>query len=284
VSEGGRVVVVTGLGGMGKALAKRLGSGSTVVLADANADTLKAAADQMRADGHRVIEHPTDVSDKTSVAALADTASGLGRVEVLVHTAGLSPVQASAEAILRVDLLGSALVLDAFASAIAEGGSGVVIASMAGSLQPIDPDLEHRLATTPTADLLGLPELTRAVAGDSATAYGLAKRVNQLRVRAASVIWGRRRARVNSISPGVISTPMGVAELQGPYGEIMRTMVDGSATGRLGTPEDIAGAVEFLTGPHSTFITGTDLLVDGGVVAALLTGSPRDPESGGHAD
>jgi NAD(P)-dependent dehydrogenase (short-subunit alcohol dehydrogenase family) len=269
---------------MGKALAKRLGSGSTVVLADFNADTLKTAADQMRADGHRVIEHQTDVSDKTSVAALADMASGLGRVEVLVHTAGLSPIQASAEAILRVDLLGSALILDVFASAIAEGGSGVVIASMAGSLQPIDPDLEHRLGTTRTADLLGLPELTRAVTGDSATAYGLAKRANQLRVRAASVIWGRRRARVNSISPGVISTPMGVAELEGPYGEIMRTMVDRSATGRLGTPDDIADAVEFLTGPHSTFITGTDLLVDGGVVAALLSGSHHDSESRLHTD
>jgi NAD(P)-dependent dehydrogenase (short-subunit alcohol dehydrogenase family) len=284
VSEGGRVVLVIGLGGMGSAVAKRLGSGSTVLLADFNSDTLKAAADQMRADGYRVIEHPTDVSDEASVAALADMASGLGRVEVLVHTAGLSPVQASAEAILRVDLLGSALILDAFASAIADGGSGVVIASMAGSLQPIDPDLEFQLATTPTADLLGLPELTRAATGDSATAYGLAKRANQLRVRAASVIWGRRRARVNSISPGVISTPMGVAELQGPYGDIMRTMVAGSATGRLGTPHDIAAAVEFLTGPHSTFITGTDLLVDGGVVAALLTGSPHGPGSRAHTD
>jgi NAD(P)-dependent dehydrogenase (short-subunit alcohol dehydrogenase family) len=279
MSEGGRVVVVTGLGGMGSAIAKRLGSGSTVVLADFNPDTLTAAADQMRADGYRVVEHPTDVSDETSVASLVDTASGLGRVEVLVHTAGLSPVQASAEAILRVDLLGSALLLDGFASAIADGGSGVVIASMAGSLQPIDPDLEHRLAITPTADLLGLPELRLAATGDPATAYGLAKRANQLRVRAASVTWGRRKARVNSISPGVISTPMGVAELQGPFGEVMRAMVAGSASGRLGTPHDIAAAVEFLIGPHATFITGTDLLVDGGVVAALLTAGPHRPES-----
>jgi NAD(P)-dependent dehydrogenase (short-subunit alcohol dehydrogenase family) len=279
MSEGGRVVVVTGLGGMGSAIAKRLGSGSTVVLADFNPDTLRAAADQMRADGYHVVDHLTDVSDETSVASLADTASGLGRVEVLVHTAGLSPVQASAEAILRVDLLGSALLLDAFASAIADGGSGVVIASMAGSLQPIDPDLEHRLATTPTADLLGLPELRLAAAGDPATAYSLAKRANQLRVRAASVTWGRRKARVNSISPGVISTPMGVAELQGPFGEVMRAMVAGSASGRLGTPQDIAAAVEFLSGPHATFITGTDLLVDGGVVAALLTAGPDGPES-----
>jgi NAD(P)-dependent dehydrogenase (short-subunit alcohol dehydrogenase family) len=259
---------------MGSAVAKRLGSGSTVVLADFNPDTLKSAADEMRAGGYRVVEHLTDVSDETSVASLAETASGLGRVDVLVHTAGLSPVQASVEAILRVDLLGSAWMLDAFASAIADGGAGVVIASMAGSLQPLAPDLERRLATTPTVDLLGLPELTLKAIPDPATAYGLAKRANQLRVRAASVVWGRRRARVNSISPGVISTPMGMAELQGPYGEVMRQMVAGSAAGRLGTPHDIAAAVDFLIGPHSTFITGTDLLVDGSAVASLLTGSP----------
>jgi NAD(P)-dependent dehydrogenase (short-subunit alcohol dehydrogenase family) len=259
---------------MGSAVAKRVGSGSTVVLADFNPDTLKTAADELRADGYRVVEHLTDVSDETSVASLAETANGLGRVEVLVHTAGLSPVQASVEAILRVDLLGPALMLDAFASVIADGGAGVVIASMAGSIHSLDPDLEHRLATTPTVDLLGLPELTLEAIPDSATAYGLAKRANQLRVRAASVIWGRRQARVNSISPGVISTPMGVAELQGPYGEVMREMVAGSATGRLGTPHDIAAAVEFFVGPHSAFITGTDLLVDGGVVASLLTRTP----------
>jgi NAD(P)-dependent dehydrogenase (short-subunit alcohol dehydrogenase family) len=269
MSEGDRVVVVTGLGGMGLAVARRLGPGSRLLLADVNSATLSEAVDALRAEGQQVAEQETDVSDPRSVAALASAAMEMGRVDVLVHTAGLSPVQASVGAILRVDLLGTALVLDAFALAIAPGGAGVFVASMAGTMFPQDPDLERRLATTPTAALLNLPELSEDAISDQGSAYGLAKRANQVRVRAASVQWGRRRARVNSISPGVISTSMGAAELEGASGEFMRSMVAGSGTGRIGTPDDIAAAAEFLTGPQSTFITGTDLLVDGGVVASL---------------
>lgn len=268
-----RVLVVTGVGGMGTAVVQRLGSGATVLLADVHAATLKTAAEQLRSDGHAVVEHATDVSDRDSVAALASAAAELGRVEAVVHTAGLSPVQASVDAILRVDLLGTALLLDSFASVIAPGGAGVVVASMAGTLVPVDPDLERRLATTPTEELLDLEGLSPELLTDPGMAYGIAKRANQLRVRAAALAWGRRRARVNSISPGIISTPMGVAEMSGPSGEVMRTMVASSPTGRAGTAHDIAAAAEFLLGPQSAFITGTDLLVDGGVVAALLAGS-----------
>jgi NAD(P)-dependent dehydrogenase (short-subunit alcohol dehydrogenase family) len=274
MAKGDRVVVVTGLGGMGAATVRRLGSGSTVLLADFNPTVLNAAAVELQSEGFRVFERVTDVSDVDSVAALVQTATGLGRVEVLVHTAGVSPVQMPVETILRVDLLGTALMLDAFASIIAPGGAGVFIASMAGTLWPHNPDLERRLATTPTKDLLGLPELSAEAVGDPGTAYALAKRANQVRVRAASIAWGRRQARVNTISPGIISTPMGAAELAGPSGDGMRAMVAGSPSGRLGTPQDIAAAIQFLTGPNSTFITGTDLLVDGGVVASLLAGSP----------
>jgi NAD(P)-dependent dehydrogenase (short-subunit alcohol dehydrogenase family) len=270
MGEGDRVVVVTGIGGMGLAVARRLGSGLRLLLADVNASTLGEAAEVLRGEGQQVVEQQTDVSDAGSVAALASTALEMGRVDVLVHTAGLSPVQAPIEAILRVDLLGTALVLDAFASAIAPGGAGVVIASMAGTLWPENLELERRLATTPPAALLDLPELAAGAIANPGAAYGLAKKANQVRVRAASVPWGRRRARINSISPGVISTPMGAAELGGPSGEFMRSMVAGSGTGRLGTPDDIAAAAEFLVGPQSSFITGTDLLVDGGVVASLL--------------
>jgi NAD(P)-dependent dehydrogenase (short-subunit alcohol dehydrogenase family) len=269
----GRVVVVTGIGGMGLAIARRLGSGSTLVLADVNEDALRSAADELRAEGHQVVERVTDVSHVTSVGALAAEAANLGRVEVLVHTAGVSPVQAPVEAVLRVDLLGTALMLDAFASVIAPGGAAVFIASMAGTMAPHQPDLELRLATTPTADLLDLPELSADVIPDPGTAYMMAKRANQVRVRAAALVWGHRQARVNSISPGVISTPMGNVELNGPSGEFMRAMVAGSPTGRLGTPHDIASAVEFLVGPQSSFVTGTDLLVDGGVVAAVVNGA-----------
>jgi len=270
MGERDRVVVVTGLGGMGLAIARRLGPGSTLVLADVSASTLGAAAEALRAEGQQVVEQETDVSDAGSVSALASAAMDLGQVDVLVHTAGLSPVQASIEAILRVDLLGTALVLDAFAAAIAPGGAGVVVASMAGTMFVPDPDLERRLATTPTGGLLDLPELSEGAIADPGSAYGLAKRANQVRVRAASVQWGRRGARVNSISPGIISTPMGLAELEGPSGEFMLSMVRSSGTGRLGTPDDIAAAAQFLTGPQSSFVTGTDLLVDGGAVASLF--------------
>jgi NAD(P)-dependent dehydrogenase (short-subunit alcohol dehydrogenase family) len=270
VSDGNRVVVVTGLGGMGLAVVQRLGQGSTVVLADISETTLSSTAQVLRSAGYDVVEQVTDVSEEGSVAALTEVAIGLGRVEVVVHTAGVSPVQASVEAILRVDLIGTALLLDAFSRAIAPGGAGVFISSMAGSLAPLDPDLERRLMDTATADLLTLPELSLEVVADPGTAYMLAKRANQLRVRSAAPAWGRRRARVNSISPGIISTPMGNAELAGPNGEFMRGMVAGSPAGRVGTAHDIASAVEFLVGSGASFISGTDLLVDGGVVASLL--------------
>jgi NAD(P)-dependent dehydrogenase (short-subunit alcohol dehydrogenase family) len=270
MGDGDRVVVVTGIGGMGRAIARRLGPGSTLVLADVNPAALGEAAEALRAEGQQVIEQVTDVSDPDSVAALASAATQAGRLDALVHTAGLSPVQASVGAILHVDLLGTALMLEAFASAIAPGGAGVFVASMAGSMMPQDGDFERLLATTPSAELLGLDQLSESVITDPGFAYAIAKRANQVRVRAASVPWGRRRARVNSISPGVISTPMGVAELNGPSGEFMQAMVFGSGTGRLGTPDDIASAAEFLLGPQASFITGTDLLVDGGAVAGVL--------------
>jgi NAD(P)-dependent dehydrogenase (short-subunit alcohol dehydrogenase family) len=270
VSEGNRVVVVTGLGGMGLSIAQRLGLASKVVLADVNQAALDMTADSLRSDGYDVVEQMTDVSDPDSVSALAGTAGELGRIEVVVHTAGVSPVQASIEAILKVDLLGAALLLDAFSGIVAHGGAGVWISSMAGTLAPLDPDLERRLMDSATADLLSLPELSAEAIPDPGTAYSLAKRANQLRVRSGAVTWGRRRARVNSISPGIISTPMGNAELAGPNGEFMRGMIAGSPAGRIGTAHDIASAVEFLVGPAASFITGTDLLVDGGVVASLL--------------
>jgi NAD(P)-dependent dehydrogenase (short-subunit alcohol dehydrogenase family) len=269
VSESDRVVVVTGLGGMGTAIARRLGSGSTVLLADVNEVALNTAAADLRAEGYHVVEQVADVSNLDSVGRLAETATTLGRVEVLAHTAGLSPVQASVDAILQVDLLGTAHMLDEFVGVISPGGAAVFIASMAGTMAPREPDFEYRLATTETAALLDLPEV-KAIT-DQGTAYGVAKRANQVRVRAAAGEWARQQARVNTISPGIISTPMGVAELEGPSGDRMRAMLSASAVKRIGTPHDIAAAVDFLTGPHSTFITGTDLLVDGGTVAALLT-------------
>jgi NAD(P)-dependent dehydrogenase (short-subunit alcohol dehydrogenase family) len=269
---GGQVLVIIGAGGMGEAVARRLGQGRTVLLADIGEQTLKRAEAVLTGEGLTVVTHAVDVTSADSVGELAVVARELGEVTQVVHTAGLSPVQASVEAILAVDLLGVALVLDAFAPVIAPGGAGVVIASMAGHLTvPLTPEQERALATTPAAELLQLPFLASDLVTEAGAAYGIAKRANHLRVMAASTAWGRRGARINSVSPGVISTAMGQAELAGPDGEFMRRLIDMSGTGRLGTPGDIAGATAFLLGPEATFITGTDLTVDGGVVAAART-------------
>ncbi|GAB2980887.1 SDR family oxidoreductase [Streptomyces pseudoechinosporeus] len=272
------VVVVIGVGGMGQAIARRQGAGRTLLLADFDKATLDAAADVLRGDGYDVVTHHVDVSSRESVAGLAEAAAARGRVTQVAHTAGLSPAQAPASAVLQVDLLGVALVLEEFGRVIAQGGAGVVIASMAGHLAvPLDPQQEQALAHAPAEELLHLPCTTTETAAEPGPAYSLAKRANLLRVRAASLTWGERGARVNSISPGVISTPMGRQELAGDTGQFMRAMVDASSTGRLGTPDDIADAAAFLLGPTSTFITGTDLLVDGGAVAALHSGGVKTP-------
>jgi NAD(P)-dependent dehydrogenase (short-subunit alcohol dehydrogenase family) len=265
-----QVLVVIGVGGMGQAIARRQGAGKAVLLADYNETTLKAAADALRGDGHTVTTHRVDVSSHDDVAELAQKAAAQGGVTQVAHTAGLSPTQASAEAILGVDLAGVAFVLEEFGRVVSPGGAGVVIASMAGHLAPpLTPEQEAALALTPADELLALPF---ASVTSPQLAYGIAKRANQLRVQAASGPWGERGARVNAISPGVISTPMGQQELASDHGHIMRAMIDASGTRRPGTPDDIAAATAFLLGPDSSFITGTDLLVDGGVVAALRSG------------
>ncbi|QRN93535.1 SDR family oxidoreductase [Archangium violaceum] len=267
------VVVVIGVGGMGQAIARRQGAGRTVLLADLNEGTLESVATSLRGDGHDVSTRRVDVSSRESVRSLAETASSAGRVVQVIHTAGLSPVQARVEAILRVDLLGVALVLEEFGRVVADGGAGVVIASMAGHLAaPLTPEQEAALRMTPSEGLLELPFVRPEVVTHPAAAYGLSKRANQLRVQGASAAWGGRGARINSISPGVIATPMGQQELAGEHGGMMRAMVAASGTGRLGTPADIANATAFLLGPDASFITGTDLLVDGGVIAAMFSG------------
>ncbi|MCL8015562.1 SDR family oxidoreductase [Streptomyces sp. AS02] len=266
------VLVVIGVGGMGQSIARRQGPGRKVLLADFDEQVLSTTARALRGEGHDVVASPVDVSSRASVAALADLAAELGSVTEVVHTAGLSPVQAPAAAILAVDLLGVALTLEEFGRVIAPGGAGVVISSMAGHLAaPLDAEQERVLARTPADELLDLPFVSEVTSG--AVGYGLAKRANHLHVQAAAGTWGRRGARINSISPGVISTPMGQQELAGDSGTAMRAMVDASATGRLGTPADIAAAAAFLLGPDSGFVSGTDLLVDGGVVAVLRAGA-----------
>ncbi|MFI9386960.1 SDR family oxidoreductase [Kutzneria sp. NPDC052558] len=264
------IVVIIGTGGMGLAIARRLGSGKTLLLGDANPETLDRAAQALRGEGHSVHVRAVDVSTPESVAALADAAAELGPVTAIAHTAALSPAQAPVDVILRVDLVGTALVLDEFARVVAPGGAAVVVASMAGHLlPPLPKEHERALAITPTSELLALEFLGPDRIDHPAAAYGIAKRGNMLRVQHAAVRWGARRARVNSISPGIVFTAMSHEELAGEQGDVMRRMIDDSAAGRAGTPDDIADAAAFLLGPHAGFITGADLLVDGGVVASV---------------
>ncbi|MGA8724223.1 MAG: SDR family oxidoreductase [Acidimicrobiales bacterium] len=255
---------------MGRAVARRLGTGRSIVLADASDQQLQDAAEALRADGFDVQPVSVDVASEHEVTALARVASDLGSLCSLVHTAGVSPVQATPRQIVDVDVIGTARILDAFEPLAEPGTVAVCIASMAGTMTTLPPDALEQLAVTPTDQLHSLPLLDPAEM-NSGVAYGLAKRANQARVQAASVAWGRRGGRVVSVSPGVIHTPMGRAELAGPFGEAMRDMIERSGTHRVGTPDDIAAAVEFLCSPAASFITGTDLLVDGGVVAAVAT-------------
>lgn len=269
------VLTVLGVGGMGQAIAQRLGSGKTVLLADKNEAALASVAAALSDAGHHIERCAVDVSSPESVRALAQHAASLGTVKQVAHTAGLSPAQASAAAILAVDLLGTALVLEEFGQVIAPDGAGVVVASMAGHMfPPLPADQERALAHSPCRELLELEFVRPHKITEPGIAYGIAKQANHIRVRAASAHWGSRGARVNSISPGIISTPMGRQELASPVGGSMRAMIAASASGRLGTADDIAAAAAFLLGPEASFITGTDLLVDGGVMAAIKAGSP----------
>jgi len=269
----GGVLVVIGTGGMGVAVARRCGSGARLLLADVGDDALGSVASTLGDEGHDVHTQHVDVSDAASVNTLADAAAALGRVQSVVHTAGLSPVQSAADRVVAVDLGGTAYVIDAFGAVVAPGGAGVFISSMAGHLAgPLPADDEAAVASASAADLLAVPCMQRAAAGDPGLAYAFAKAAVSVRVRAAAQAWGRRGARINAISPGVIDTAMGRAELDGPSGEFMRLMVASSGSGRLGTPDDIASVTEFLLSDRASFVTGVDLLVDGGVVAAFRSG------------
>ncbi|WP_330251339.1 SDR family oxidoreductase [Nocardia sp. NBC_00565] len=260
-------VVVIGVGAMGLAIARRLGSGRRLLLADYSEVSLEAAAAACRGEGHTVESHTVDISDRGSVVKLAAAAADLGHLDAVVHTAGVSPTMATARQIYEVDLLGTAHVIDAFLAVASPGTSLVSVASMAGYLASLSPDFERHLATVATDQLLNHKGIDLD-SSNAAEAYIVAKRGNQLRVQAAAHDWGTKGARLNTISPGVTSTPMGIAELAGPTGAYIQSMIDLSGARRTGTPDDIAATAAFLTGPESSFITGNDILVDGGAIAA----------------
>jgi NAD(P)-dependent dehydrogenase (short-subunit alcohol dehydrogenase family) len=267
------VIVVIGAGQIGQAIARRVGVGKHVVLADNRPENADAAAEIMSNAGYDVSVATVDVSSRDAVHSLVENATSKGDVVGLIHAAGVSPSQASPATILKVDLYGTAVVLEEFGNVIARGGSGVVIASQSGHrLGPLTVEQSKALATTPVEELLGLPFLRPDQVTDSLHAYQLAKRGNSLRVMAEAVRWGKRGARVNTISPGIIITPLARDELSGPRGDGYRRMIDASSAKRAGTPDEVGNVAALLMGPDGEFITGSDFLMDGGVTAAYWYG------------
>jgi NAD(P)-dependent dehydrogenase (short-subunit alcohol dehydrogenase family) len=268
-----KVVVVIGAGLIGQAIARRVGFGKHIVLADMRPENANAAAEVFKNAGYEVSVATVDVSSREAVQALVATATGLGEVTGLIHAAGVSPSQASSATILKVDLYGTALVLEEFGKVIASGGAGIVIASQSGHRLPaLSAEQDKALATTPVEDLLSLPFLAPDKVTDTLHAYQLSKRGNSLRVAYEAVRWGMRGARVNTISPGIIITPLARDELTGPRGEGYRRMIDLSPVGRAGTPDEVGGVGALLMGEDGAFITGSDFLMDGGVTASFKFG------------
>ena len=267
------VIVVIGPGQIGQAIAGRVGVGKHVLLADMRPDNANSAAEILGNAGYEVSVATVDASSREAVSALVETATGLGEVTGLIHAAVVSPSQASPSTILKVDLYGTALVLEEFGNVIAPGGAGVVIASQSGHrLPPLSVEQNKALAMTPVEELLNLPFLQPDQLTDSLHAYQISKRGNSLRVMAEAVRWGKRGARVNTISPGIIITPLAKDELTGPRGAGYRHMITSSAVGRAGTPDEVGTVGALLMGPDGGFLTGSDILMDGGVTAAYWYG------------
>lgn len=270
------VIVVIGAGSIGQAIARRVGSGKHILLADLREDNAAAAAKVLGDAGFEVSTATVDVSSRPSVHSLVQTATARGDITGLIHAAGVSPSQASPATILKVDLYGTALVLDEFGGVIARGGSGIVIASQSGHRLPaLTAEQNNALATTPPDELLALPMLQQVT--DPLHAYQVSKRGNSLRVMAEAVRWGRRGARINTISPGIIITPLAKDELTGPRGAGYRRMIELCPVGRAGTPDEVGVVGALLMGPDGAFITGSDFLMDGGVTAGYWYGelAPR---------
>jgi NAD(P)-dependent dehydrogenase (short-subunit alcohol dehydrogenase family) len=267
------VIVVIGPGQIGQAIARRVGVGKHVLLADLRQENANAAAEVLGNAGFEVSVATVDASSRDAVHALVETATGLGEVTGLIHAAGVSPTQASVTTILKVDLYGTALVLEEFGNAIVHGGAGVVIASQSGHrLPPLTVEQNKALATTSVEELLSLPFLQLDQIADTLHAYQISKRGNSLRVMAEAVRWGKRGARINTISPGIIMTPLAKDELNGPRGEGYRRMIQVSAAGRAGTPDEVGTLAALLMSGDGGFITGSDFLMDGGVTAAYWYG------------
>ena len=266
-----KTVVLIGAGSIGQAIVRRIGAGKHVVLADLRKEAAEAAAKTMEDAGFETSTTSADLSSRESILSLIEHARQFGEITNLVNAAGVSPSQAPVKTILKVDLYGTSVLLEEFGKVIADGGSGVVISSQSGHrLHALTEEENTALASAPTEELLSLPFIASIT--DTLKAYQYSKRCNVLRVMAEAVKWGKRGATLNSISPGIIMTPLANDELKGPRGEGYRKMLSLCPAGRAGTPDEVGDLAEFLMSSRGRWITGSDFLIDGGTTASYFYG------------
>lgn len=270
------VMILTGAGQIGMAIARRMGYGKKIVLGDRKKENAETIARIMNEAGFDVVPAEMDLASRDSVKALIAAARKHGDIGMLVNAAGVSPSQASVESILKVDLYGTAVLLEEVGKVIAKGGTGVTISSQSGHRMPaLSPQEDEQLACTDTEALLELDILQPRNIRDTLHAYQLAKRCNEKRVMAEAVKWGIRGARLNSISPGIIVTPLAIDEFNGPRGDFYRNMFANCPAGRPGTADEVANVAELLMSDKGAFITGSDFLIDGGATTSYFYGPLR---------
>ncbi|MBD5145263.1 MAG: SDR family oxidoreductase [Ruminococcus sp.] len=272
------VVILTGAGQIGMAIARRVGFGKKIVVGDKSMKNAEAVAKIMNDAGFDAVPIEMDLSSRESILNLIGEAQKYGEISMLINAAGVSPSQAPIEAILKVDLYGTAVLLEEVGKVIKEGGVGVTISSQSGWRMPaLTAEQDELLATTPADELLQLEMLQPKNIKDTLHAYQMAKRCNEKRVMAESVKWGERGARLNDIAPGIIVTPLAIDEFNGPRGDFYKNMFAKCPAGRPGTADEVANVAELLMGPAGAFITGSTILIDGGATASYFYG-PLKPE------
>lgn len=272
------VVILTGAGQIGMAIARRVGFGKKIVVGDKSMKNAEAIAKIMNDSGFDVAPVEMDLSSRESILNLIHEAQNYGEIAMLINAAGVSPSQAPVEAILKVDLYGTAVLLEEVGKVIKEGGVGVTISSQSGWRMPaLTAAQDELLAVTPTEELLSLEMLQPENIKDTLHAYQMAKRCNEKRVMAEAVKWGERGARLNDIAPGIIVTPLAIDEFNGPRGDFYKNMFAKCPAGRPGTVDEVANVAELLMGPAGAFITGSTILIDGGATASYFYG-PLKPE------
>ena len=267
------VMILTGAGQIGMAIARRMGYGRKIVIGDKKMENAEAISNTMNEAGFDTVTVEMDLSSRESIMKLIEKAQGFGEVSMLVNAAGVSPSQASIEAILKVDLYGTAVLLEEVGKIIKKGGVGVTISSQSGWRMPaLTAEEDELLATTPTEELLKLPLLQPENIKDTLHAYQMAKRCNEKRVMAEAVKWGQRGARLNDIAPGIVVTPLAIDEFNGPRGDFYKNMFANCPAGRPGTADEIANVAELLMSDKAAFITGSTFLIDGGATAIYFYG------------